>query len=97
MRISIRSDEPDHFAGCRPPRSVVAATPHPDEPGGRQWAANLTTAGARVHIAEIADYEVRRELLRARKRRGLEWLNQLKADCGYVVITTATMLRTNWL
>jgi hypothetical protein len=60
----------------------------------RRWAANLTTAGAHLHIAEIADYEVRRELLRSRKRHGVE---RLKADFGYVVITTATMLRTNWL
>lgn len=59
----------------------------------RQWAANLTTAGAHLHIAEIADYEVRRELLRARKRRGVERLNQLKADFGYVAMTTATMLQ----
>ncbi|NJM06577.1 type II toxin-antitoxin system VapC family toxin [Candidatus Gracilibacteria bacterium] len=36
---------------------------------------------------------MRRELLRARKRRGVERLNQLKADFGYVVITTATMLQ----
>jgi hypothetical protein len=71
--------------------------PTPTSLACRQWAVNLTTARARVHIAEIADYEVRRELLRARKRRGVEWLNQLKTDCGYVVITTATMLRTNWL
>jgi hypothetical protein len=71
--------------------------PTPTSLACRQWAVNLTTARARLHIAEIADYEVRRELLRARKRRGVERLNQLKADFEYVVITTATMLRTNWL
>ncbi len=46
-----------------------------------------------IHVAEIADYEVRRELLRARKVRGVERLNQLKADFGYIGITTATMLQ----
>ncbi len=67
--------------------------PTPTSLACRQWAAHLTTAGAHIHIAEIADYEVRRELLRARKRRGVERLNQLKADFGYVAITTATMLQ----
>ncbi|WP_217352466.1 hypothetical protein [Candidatus Viridilinea mediisalina] len=46
-----------------------------------------------VSVAEIADYEVRRELLRARKRRGIERLNSLKSEFGYVEITTATMLQ----
>lgn len=64
--------------------------PTPTSQACRQWAANLTTVGAHLHIAEIADYEVRRELLRARKRRGIE---QLKADFGYVAITRATMLQ----
>jgi hypothetical protein len=59
----------------------------------RQWARALQAAGARVYIAEIADYEVRRELLRARKTRGIERLNQLKSECWYVEITTATMLQ----
>jgi predicted nucleic acid-binding protein len=72
--------------------------PTPTSLACRQWAANLTTAGAHLYIAELADYEVRRELLRARKRRGVERLNQLKADFGYVAITTATMLQaaTYW-
>jgi len=69
--------------------------PTPASLACRQWAANLTTAAARLPIAEIAVHEVRRELLRARKRRGVERLNQLKADFGYVAITTATMLRTS--
>lgn len=72
--------------------------PTPTSLACRQWAANLTTAGAHIHIAEIADDEVRRELLRAGKRRGVERLNQLKADFGSVSITTATMLQaaTYW-
>lgn len=59
----------------------------------RQWARDVQAAGALIHIGEIADYEVRRELLRARKIRGVERLNGLKADFGYVEITTATMLQ----
>jgi toxin FitB len=64
----------------------------------RQWAREVQAAGAVIHIGEIADYEVRRELLRARKTRGVERLNELKAEFGYVAITTATMLQaaTYW-
>lgn len=67
--------------------------PTPTSLACRQWAVNLRTAGAHIHISEVADYEVRRELLRARKQRGVERLNRLKADFGYVAITTATMLQ----
>ncbi|MFP4441165.1 MAG: nuclease [Chloroflexaceae bacterium] len=64
----------------------------------RAWLETLLTAGIAVRVPDIADYEVRRELLRARKTRGVERLNQLKADFGYIEITTATMLQaaTYW-
>lgn len=67
--------------------------PTPASLACRQWAADLQAAGTLVQVAEIADYEVRRELLRARKVRSVERLNQMKADFGYVAITTATMLQ----
>jgi predicted nucleic acid-binding protein len=44
-------------------------------------------------IPEIADYEVRRELLRAGKDRGLGRLDALKGMLGYAPITTAVMLK----
>ena len=44
-------------------------------------------------IPEIADYEVRRELLRANKTRSLDRLNALKSALGYLPITTQVMLR----
>lgn len=59
----------------------------------RQWARTLQAAGTLIQVAEIADYEVRRELLCARKLRGVERLNQLKADFGYIEITTTAMLQ----
>jgi predicted nucleic acid-binding protein len=58
-----------------------------------QWANEVQAAGSLIHIGEVADYEVRRELLRARKTRSVARLNQLKAEFGYVEITTATMLQ----
>ena len=49
--------------------------------------------GSAVAIPEVADYEVRRELLRAGKVKGLATLDVLKASLVYLPITTETMLR----
>ena len=49
--------------------------------------------GVQVHVPEIADYEVRRELLRANKRQGLKRLDNLKIAIGYVPLNTAMMLK----
>ncbi len=43
------------------------------------WLATLVTAGVDVLIPEIADYEVRRELLRAGRKKGVARLDELKA------------------
>jgi hypothetical protein len=37
----------------------------------------LVSSGARVIVPEISDYEVRRELLRAQKGKGIERLDAL--------------------
>jgi hypothetical protein len=58
-----------------------------------QWVKERLTSGAQVLIPEIADYEVRRELLRANKTRSLARLNRLKSALGYLAITTQVMLR----
>jgi len=44
-------------------------------------------------VPEIADYEVRRELLRARKTRGLERLDLIRKTLGYLPLTTNMMLK----
>ena len=56
-----------------------------------QWADNRLDAGDRLIVPEIADYEVRRELLRARKERSVARLDQLAESFGYLVLTTAMM------
>jgi len=43
-------------------------------------------------VPEIADYEVRRELLRADKLHGIDRLNLVKTT-AYLPITTAVMLK----
>ena len=57
------------------------------------WLAGLVAAGVQVLVPEIADYEVRRELLRANRLKGIRRLDQLKASLGYLPITTAAMLK----
>ena len=42
-----------------------------------QWLQALVAAGARVVLPEIADYEVRRELLRGRRQQGLRRLDAI--------------------
>ena len=59
-----------------------------------RWILALGVAGARVVAPEIADYEVRRELIRARKTTGLARLDRLEAGLTYDPITTAAMRRT---
>lgn len=56
-----------------------------------QWLATHLAQGVRVIIPEIVDYEVRRELLRAGKTRGLARLDQIETILEYVPITTAAM------
>jgi hypothetical protein len=56
-----------------------------------RWLQNLVTAGMRVILPEIADYEVRRELLRANKVQGIARLDALCQIIEYLPLTTATM------
>ena len=59
----------------------------------RLWLRNLLSQGVEVIIPEITDYEVRRELLRARKLKGIKRLNALKRTLTYLQIDTETMLK----
>jgi predicted nucleic acid-binding protein len=59
----------------------------------RQWVADLLSAGVRVFMPEIADYEVRRKLLHIGATAGVRRLDQLKAGLEYSPITTDVMLR----
>jgi predicted nucleic acid-binding protein len=56
-----------------------------------QWLQALVRRGSRVIVPEIADYEVRRELLRANKTRGLVRLDALAGLLEYLPLTTAAM------
>jgi predicted nucleic acid-binding protein len=52
---------------------------------------SLIANHARVIIPEIADYEIRRELLRANKTQGLSHLDALAGLLEYLPITTQAM------
>lgn len=59
----------------------------------RQWMKDLLLKNYRVILPEIADYEVRRELIRANRLEGIQRLNDWKSRLEYLPLTTATMLK----
>jgi len=65
--------------------------PKPDV-GVTQWVAACRAARHEIYVPEVIDYEIRRELLRARKNVGIRNLDALKANFRFLPITSATML-----
>ncbi len=59
----------------------------------RQWLADLLAAGRRVVLPEIADYELRREYLRANLLQALVMLDSLANQIEYLPLSTAVMRR----
>jgi len=70
----------------------MIAHPKPN-PAVDQWFQRLLAAGAKVYVPEIADYGVRRELIRSRLAKSLRRLDQIKLRLGYMALTTADMLQ----
>jgi predicted nucleic acid-binding protein len=62
-------------------------------PQAQACQAWFQTVKLRVLLPEISDYELRRELLRAGKLRGLRQLDQLKTLVPYFPITTELMIK----
>ena len=56
-----------------------------------KWAMDRQGAGDRLAVPEIADYEIRRELLRAGKGSGVARLDELCAILEYLPLTTPVM------
>jgi predicted nucleic acid-binding protein len=72
---------------------VLGALTHPKTyREARTWLQRLIEAGSLVFVPEIADYELRRELLRRNDAEGIRRLNDLKSTLGYVCITTDAIL-----
>ena len=58
----------------------------------RVWMENLLVQGVRVYVPEVADYEVRRELIRTKNPGSIARLDRLKQFARYLPITTDIML-----
>jgi predicted nucleic acid-binding protein len=57
----------------------------------RQWVDDCLASGRRVIIPELADYEVRRELIRTNSRVSLSNLDLLAQRLEYLPMTTSAM------
>ena len=76
------------------PLGLLTAPPRkPDVRACSRWLAGLIAAGVRVLVPEIADYELRRELLRAAKTASVLRLDALAQATEYLPLTTAAMRR----
>ena len=58
-----------------------------------QWFTAILATDTTVFVSEIADYEIRRELIRADRPVGLARLNALKTTLPYLPLTIPIMLR----
>jgi predicted nucleic acid-binding protein len=59
----------------------------------KTWLRGLLLAGIRVVIPEVTDYEVRRELIRAGRPKGVSRLDELAERIGYLPIDTRILRR----
>jgi hypothetical protein len=57
------------------------------------WKIQARANGAIIIVPEIADYEVRRELLRVNAMSGVKRLNALRTELFYAPISTEVMQR----
>ena len=58
-----------------------------------EWLRATIATGSLVLVPEIADFEIRRELLRANRHEGVAALDKLADDIGYLEIDTPTWRR----
>lgn len=56
------------------------------------WAAEYIAAGHELYIPDVIDYELRRELLRAKKASSILLLHGLKASLNFLPIHSPTIL-----
>jgi predicted nucleic acid-binding protein len=66
-------------------------TAHPDVIAVRTWLASLRDQHIEVAVPEIADYELRRSLLRIGSTKSIATLETIEATSTYLPITTEIM------
>jgi len=59
----------------------------------KAWLAGLVTGGVRIMVPEGADFEVRRGLFLEGKRGGIDRLDKLGQQAGYLPVTFAVWRR----
>lgn len=57
----------------------------------KRWLQSLRDRDVKVILPEIIDYELRRELLRANRTKGIARLDRLARTVEYLPLTTAAM------
>jgi predicted nucleic acid-binding protein len=57
------------------------------------WLQSLQKTATALRVPEIADYELRRELLRSGKQKSIERLDQLSQSSLFIPLTRETMLK----
>ena len=76
---------------------VLSLVTHPkggeDARSCQDWMQHLLASGIEFAVPEICDYELRRELLRARKARSIRRLDALAKTAKYLQLDTRTMRR----
>ncbi len=74
---------------------VVGMLAHPqggDEPRRcRAWARGMIWGGVRLCMAEVTDYELRREMIRRDAKASLRRLDELRAGLDFAPITSDAM------
>lgn len=79
------------FLDTGPLGLVTNPTQSPQSLACNQWLYSLLAQGMRIIVPEIVDYELRRELLRANKQKGVTKLDALISTLDYLPITTSAM------
>ena len=59
----------------------------------KQWLDGILASGAEVRVPEVADHELRRELIRNNTDKALARLDDLGQALGYVALSTLMMRR----
>jgi len=67
------------------------------KPNVINWLQSLQNQETALRVPEIADYELRRELLRSGKRKSIDRLNQISQPPRFIPLTSLTMRKASEL
>jgi predicted nucleic acid-binding protein len=81
------------FLDSEPLGLVSQARGKPAADACRVWAQTLEASGVRIVVAEIVDYEVRRELVRVGATAGLNRLDRILARYALLSVDRPALLR----